>query len=1033
MKKTTLNDAVIYGKPNKKVLNKEIKIGMSNDGAATRPNAWKHITGTVQNLVDFLSTHKEGPKDGTCILMGEAVGVRSASAMKDLCIMMMDHDSGEDFYDLCEGAEKSGYFTILWTTHSHGKPTTNIPRDHLVKWAKINKDKIDLDLVKLYLAKVKNYQKNILDTCELGGEVRTQNGIELVVNHKPMSKARSLRVLKEPFDYADFNTKQEGQKEWARYIAALADELGVTYDESCKDPSRLMYTPRHAADSEADHRIVIFNGDFVDLTEIEPIDIEKRDTRYKAGGLAEIFSNAGGDTKGKFQTPGLLPFVAKYGEVFNMATWLNDIAPDDIIEQVFKGGYHVICPNEEAHSNIDPLDKAFRVVDAGEEGPGFSAGCLHATCKDMSGEDRVWYLDQLCQKYDVKRADELKDWCEVLIDDVEQEETKSEVEQCIDGLSPESSSDDIRDFLDTLATVDDDLIIGKTMAALAKQTKQPLPSLRKELKQAIRRGREAAGEDLETRGPDGDLRDYTGPIQASWDFAIQQQAAANALIRKNKRKPRLFSTKGAGVPVRIIENKDKTKTEEMEHRQMAYEVGQAVQFRKQTEDGPVGVAPDGKIIEGILGDPYLDLPTLDRVINVPIFSADGKLRTREGYDKHSECYLKFLDGFEPWDVPKKPSEKDLDHALDMILNNAIHSFPFSDNFDGNEVDDPHKGDEEPNWNRGRSSRMNALAMILQPFCRNMIKGATPAYHVDKSAPGTGAGYLLDVPYIIMTGKRAEGKPLSDNNDEVRKVITASLRAGNPILFFDNVNHKVDSGEFAAAITGGIWNDRILGKTEEVSIEITAQWIIAGNNMSMSAELTRRMLPIRMDANDPNPEDRGPEWFKHQPIQKWLEENREELVWSCHTIIQYWISKGSPKGKALFNSFDGWSATMSGIFEACGVKGFLENRKEYMESISEDNKDIGGVIEYIWEMFKEKEFTAKDLHDMAYTDGLGWDFEIDIEHINGTQRKRLLSRFMRQHVNGRTFKFGFNGKDIKVKCGTHTARQGGRVHFRLTPM
>ena len=97
--------------------------------------------------------------------------------------------------------------------------------------------------------------------------------------------------------------------------------------------------------------------------------------------------------------------------------------------------------------------------------------------------------------------------------------------------------------------------------------------------------------------------------------------------------------------------------------------------------------------------------------------------------------------------------------------------------------------------------------------------------------------------------------MADSDEEVRKVITASLRGGASHLFWDNINRKVTSGALASALTTGKFTDRVLGGSKMATSPIRCVWIMAGNRISFTHELMRRNVPIRIDAAHPDPAKR----------------------------------------------------------------------------------------------------------------------------------------------------------------------------------
>jgi hypothetical protein len=296
-----------------------------------------------------------------------------------------------------------------------------------------------------------------------------------------------------------------------------------------------------------------------------------------------------------------------------------------------------------------------------------------------------------------------------------------------------------------------------------------------------------------------------------------------------------------------------------------------------------------------------------------------------------------------------------------------------------------------------------LALILQPFVRYMIDGACPAFHIDKAAAGSGAGYMANVVYAIVQGSMAIAQTMSERNEEFRKAITATLQDGAPIIFVDNINSHVDSGDLAAALTAGVWRDRILGQTQVTTIPMVSTWIMAGNNVSFSHELMRRLVPIRIDAAVPDPaQDRTAKDFKHYPLQDWLLTNRSQLIWACHVVVKNWVQQGMKPGTKMINSFDGWSRVMSGIMDAAGIDGFLDNVPDYLASKDDELADTVVVVNKLLSKVGTTKFSGTD----AYERLLNLDRKFDHFPLGGkdeTGQAMAFGKWLNKHVVGATFR------------------------------
>lgn len=89
---------------------------------------------------------------------------------------------------------------------------------------------------------------------------------------------------------------------------------------------------------------------------------------------------------------------------------------------------------------------------------------------------------------------------------------------------------------------------------------------------------------------------------------------------------------------------------------------------------------------------------------------------------------------------------------------------------------------------------------------------------------------------------SEGK----DEDKWRKRLFAKLTGAPSVVFIDNVRRRADCGPLASALTAyPNWEDRILGKSEIVSVPVRCTWLLAGNNPAFSYEMARRTIRCRL--------------------------------------------------------------------------------------------------------------------------------------------------------------------------------------------
>lgn len=338
------------------------------------------------------------------------------------------------------------------------------------------------------------------------------------------------------------------------------------------------------------------------------------------------------------------------------------------------------------------------------------------------------------------------------------------------------------------------------------------------------------------------------------------------------------------------------------------------------------------------GTDWPGIPAIESVVNTPVFSRDGVFHTDPGYNSRTRLY--YTGGVDLGDTT--PTPDNIDAAKSLIIGNLLLDFPFKDD----------------------ASHANAIAYLLLPFVRQMIDGPTPLHMVESPTPGTGKGKLVNVCAFVALGHDAPTMSEVENDAEWRKALTSFLMTGKTHLCIDNVNHSLDSGVLANALTQPYWSDRVLGANRDINIKISAIWSATGNNVPISEEIARRCVLIRLDANSEKPWERID--FKHKNLMEWTRNNRDILVTACCTFVRAWIEKGRPpfSGRTK-GSYESWATVMGGILEAVGIVGFLENENEMFSKTVSANELMTAFIKGWWDKFHEGR--AKDDYAVSSTE------------------------------------------------------------------
>jgi len=327
-----------------------------------------------------------------------------------------------------------------------------------------------------------------------------------------------------------------------------------------------------------------------------------------------------------------------------------------------------------------------------------------------------------------------------------------------------------------------------------------------------------------------------------------------------------------------------------------------VDWVKITENGTFPVPPPKDVAIDILALPPSSIPELESVITTPTFGSDGRLLRTPGLHARDLLWLEPDPSLKFAEVPDQPTPQDTAAARSLFFDDLLVDFPFVSS----------------------SDRAHALAALLLPFVRRLIDGCTPLHLVEAPARGAGKGLLCNLVSILTMGGSCAARTLPESDEEIRKMLTAELATGRPIILLDNANDKqsLASPSLASVLTTQSWTDRILGRTEMITVPNKAMWMLTANNPKLSKDIVRRSIRIRIDPKV----DRA--WlrasFKHQPLLTWVREHRGELVRAALVLVQAWIAAGRPLSRAQLGSFEEWAMVMGGVLEVAGVEGFLGN-------------------------------------------------------------------------------------------------------------
>lgn len=428
--------------------------------------------------------------------------------------------------------------------------------------------------------------------------------------------------------------------------------------------------------------------------------------------------------------------------------------------------------------------------------------------------------------------------------------------------------------------------------------------------------------------PERDTINISNELHVVADQALQVLADTNE-------PPTLFSL--GGRPARLREDDLGPRLELLTPPALRDVLSRRARWVRTRDGNEVPVRPPGEVVSNLVHRASYPFPSVDGVVSAPVLGQEGELLTEPGYHAASRTYYQPTSDMARFVFEDPNSYLDVVAARHHLVGELLADFPFAT----------------------KADLANAVALMICPFVRPMIEGSTPIHLIDGSSPGAGKSLLTQAALTPAMGPvPTASAPQSD--EEWRKRLTATLSAGSAVVAIDNIAGRFDSPSLASALTSGIWEDRILGSTEMVRFPVRPIWVATLNNASLTTELTRRSVRIRLRPDEERPWERPSTAFRHPDLLVWARRHRRALVDSTLTLCRWWVLSGAPDGQERLGSFERWSAVLGGILGTAEIEGFLTNREELYEDSDSISGEMNEMLEAWFEVFGTVPVRSRDV-------------------------------------------------------------------------
>lgn len=284
------------------------------------------------------------------------------------------------------------------------------------------------------------------------------------------------------------------------------------------------------------------------------------------------------------------------------------------------------------------------------------------------------------------------------------------------------------------------------------------------------------------------------------------------------------------------------------------------------------------LVDGTDDTTFKHLTTLS---TVPFLREDGTVCETQGYDEATGIF--FAPSMQFPKLSEHPDHAEARVALDEILD-LVKQFPFA-----NEV-----------------SRSVLLADVLTALARPTLS-KSPMVLYTASMAGSGKTLLASIANLIAYGHATNHPWPNGNEDELRKVFTSVLMAGDPVIVFDNIPNgaTVTSAALSQFVTSEEYADRKLGESERLKFINRTRIVLTGNNVTLASDNARRTIVCELLLNVESLRDRKVQ-FEHPSLVDHIKNNRAKLIMAGLTVLRAYALHAPSLSLQPLESFEDWS-------------------------------------------------------------------------------------------------------------------------------